>query len=148
MLFTLLLTAAAPASAAPADDRRTIVSVIEQFFAGLGAKDTQAILATVVMEGSVTSHVPDGGKIVVRTQRWQDWVKGFVARPGKAEEKMYSPDIRVRGTMAAVWTYYDFRIDGRFSHCGIDQFDMAKVEGRWRIVNVSFTRETQGCRRR
>jgi hypothetical protein len=50
--------------------------------------------------------------------------------------------------MASVWTDYTFYRDGKFSHCGIDNFDMAKIEGRWRILNLTFTMETEGCRKR
>ena len=66
----------------------------------------------------------------------------------RLREEMHEPRVRVRRTLASVWTDYSFYRDETFSHCGVDLFDMAKVDGSWRILNLTFTMEARGCRRR
>ena len=36
---------------------------------------------------------------------------------------------------------YDFYIDGKWSHCGVDAFTMLKSDGRWRIASLSWSVE-------
>lgn len=40
---------------------------------------------------------------------------------------------------------YEYWIDGTTNHCGIDSFDMVKVDGRWRVANAMWTVEPEGC---
>jgi len=148
LLPLLLLVSASSANATPAQDRREILRVVQQLFDGLAARSPERILALVVPEGTITAHVGSGPSASMRAQRWQDWANGLRSGAERLYEEMHSPQVRVRGNMASVWTEYTFRRDGRFSHCGVDLFDMAKVGGRWRILNLTFTRETTGCRRR
>ena len=104
-------------------------------------------MATVVPEGRIGGHVTKDGKTRIWTGPWAEWAKSLADAPETLEERMHSPKVRVRGTIASVWTYYTFYRGGKFSHCGIDNFDLAKVEGRWKIVNLSFTAQTEGCRK-
>lgn len=148
LLFLSLFAFAAPAAATPAQDRREILSVVQQLFDALAARSPERIMALVVPEGTITAHAARNGTARMRAQRWQEWAQGLREGNETLEEVMHAPQVRIRGNMASVWTEYSFRRDGRFSHCGVDLFDMARVDGRWRIVNLSYTRETEGCRRR
>ena len=38
-----------------------------------------------------------------------------------------------------VWTPYDFHIDGRFSHSGIDVFTVVRTADGWRIASIAYT---------
>ena len=49
------------------------------------------------------------------------------------------------GSMAVVWAPYDFYRGGNFSHCGVDNFELVKIDGKWRISGVLFTVEKEGC---
>jgi hypothetical protein len=59
-------------------------------------------------------------------------------------ERIWNPDVRVHESIAAVWAPYDFWADGKFSHCGIDVFDLIKTsEGEWKIAGGVFTMEAK-----
>ena len=60
-------------------------------------------------------------------------------------EAYWSPTVLVRGSIAVVWAPYEFRIDGKTSHCGIDSFDFVKVDGRWLVANAMWTVEPDAC---
>ena len=66
-------------------------------------------------------------------------------RPGAYRERYWDPVVHVRGSLAVVWTPYEFWIDGKTSHCGIDAFEMVKEKGTWRIGNMMWTVEPDAC---
>jgi hypothetical protein len=51
----------------------------------------------------------------------------------------------IRGPIAVVWGEYEFWIDGKFSHCGVDSADLVKVDGDWKIANWMWTVERNDC---
>ena len=55
------------------------------------------------------------------------------------------PSVWVRGPLAVVMGRYQFHIDGELSHCGSTIMDLARADGRWKVVNWSFTVEPDGC---
>ena len=38
-----------------------------------------------------------------------------------------------------IWTPYDFHIDGRFSHSGVDVFTVVRTADGWRIASIAYT---------
>jgi hypothetical protein len=144
----LCLCAASPAAAGDADEKRAILAVVQELFDALGAKDEARVMAAVVPEGRISAQRVRDGQVQLRVQSWQEWAKSLPQARETLEERMHGPKVRVKGNIASVWTYYTFWRDGKFSHCGIDNFDMAKVGGRWKILHISFTVETEGCRKR
>jgi hypothetical protein len=49
--------------------------------------------------------------------------------------------VKIAGRLATVWLPYDFHIDGKWSHCGVDAFTMLKVGEQWRIAVLAWTVE-------
>ena len=60
-------------------------------------------------------------------------------------ERIWDPEVRVHGPIATVWTPYDFWIDGKLSHCGVDAFDLIKTADGWKIAGGAYTIES-GCK--
>ena len=148
LALALLILSAAPAAAAPADDKRAVVAAVQEFFDALAAKDEARLMAGVVPEGTITASRTVDGKPRLRTQSWAEWAKSVAGANGALLERMYSPKVRVRGPIASLWAEYDFWRDGKFSHCGVDVVDLVKVDGRWKLLNVAYTFETEGCPKR
>ena len=71
-----------------------------------------------------------------------DDVAGLSKGKGVLLERIWDPEVKIRGPIANVWTPYDFWIDGKFSHCGIDSFDLIKVDGQWKISGIMYTVES------
>ena len=60
-------------------------------------------------------------------------------------ERFWYEELIIRDQFASFVAAYDFWIDGEFSHCGTDVFDMIKVDGQWKIGNMKFTIVREGC---
>jgi hypothetical protein len=63
----------------------------------------------------------------------------------KMLERMWTPQVRVHKGIATVWTPYDFWLNGAFSHCGIDSFELVKAADGWKLTGGSYTMEREGC---
>lgn len=146
LLPTLLaaLVLAAPALAAAADPEETAaVAVVQRFFDAMAKADGAAV-TDVTLPGSVFTAVrPEPGGTRVSRITLDEFVKNL--RPG-LNERMWSPRVSLRGAMiATVSAPYEFQRDGKTTHCGIDVFTLAKVEGQWKIAGLLWTAEPDAC---
>ena len=60
-------------------------------------------------------------------------------------ERAWNPTILIRRDIATFWAPYDFHVNGSFSHCGIDSFQLIKQQGQWFLTNLSWTVERENC---
>jgi hypothetical protein len=64
---------------------------------------------------------------------------------GAADERIVFETIKIDGPLAAVWTPYQFYLNGQFSHCGVNSFQLVRLNGQWKIQYIIDTRRKQGC---
>jgi hypothetical protein len=62
-----------------------------------------------------------------------------------ADERIQFDVIKIGGALAIVWAPYKFYYKGKFSHCGVDSFQMIRLNGKWKIQYLIDTRRKQGC---
>ena len=139
-----LLALATPAAAASTPDENAAINTVQRFFDAMGAQDGATIAAITIPASVYTSirPAPGGGTKITRTTV-EDFIKNL--RPG-LQEIMWAPSVHVRaGIMATVTAPYEFRLDGKTTHCGIDVFDLAKVDGEWKIASAIWTAEADAC---
>lgn len=55
-------------------------------------------------------------------------------------EKLMSFNIKIDTNMANVWAPYEFYLNGEFSHCGVNSFQLFKNNGNWEIIYIVDTR--------
>ncbi len=55
-------------------------------------------------------------------------------------EKILSYSIQVDGAIANVWTPYEFYINGKLSHKGVNSFTLFKENNYWKIIYCIDTR--------
>jgi hypothetical protein len=60
-------------------------------------------------------------------------------------EKLLSYDIKVDGNLASVWTPYEFYLNGNFSHCGANSFQLFHNNGKWEIIFLVDMRRRESC---
>lgn len=143
LLFALLSHPAVPQAAAIPDphEREAILAIVQAFFDTMATKDVEGATRTVAPEGRFHSVREIDGKQVIRTFTNQEYLDGLPAEQQSVRERIWSPEVHVRGDIATVWTHYDFWIDGEFSHCGIDSFNLIKSGEGWRIAGGIYTVE-------
>lgn len=67
-------------------------------------------------------------------------------QPGDWDDRLIEPQVHVDGPIAVVWSRYRFRTpyteNGVFhdeAHCGIETFQLYRIDGAWKIVNFADT---------
>ena len=56
------------------------------------------------------------------------------------EERLLGHTIHIDGPMAIDWTPYEFYVNGKKSHSGVNVFTLYKDNGQWKIVAIIDTR--------
>ncbi|MCC8358819.1 nuclear transport factor 2 family protein [Salinimicrobium sediminilitoris] len=122
--------------------------VVETFFEGFHARDS-TIMKSVFHENPVIQTIGRSktGETVLVREELQKVLKGIVGIPLKTDFKEVLHDyvIKIDGNMANVWTPYSFYMDETFSHCGVNSFQLLKVEEEWKIIYLIDTRRKEGC---
>jgi hypothetical protein len=136
------VTAQSAPPQSPSPEEAAILAVVDRFMQAVSTKDA-ALMTELRLEGGfnvVERPAPTGGTVVTR--------RVFTPATGGAGvylERYWDPIVHVRGSIAVVWTPYEFWIDGKTSHCGIDVFDLMKEKGVWKISNAMWTVEPEAC---
>ncbi len=134
-----------PAFAPAPAEEVAILRVIDTFLIAVGNGDR-------TLQASV--ELPDGGLAIYRSR---DGVDGPVRRMPASDfqkptpdhdpfvEMYWAPDMLVRGSFAQVWTPYVLRDNGAVVHCGINAFQLVKLEGGWKIHSALSSMEPGAC---
>lgn len=140
-LFSLLAHAQTAAEEA-------VKATIDKFFDGFHKGDTTIIKETLgtqlVMQ---TAFKNKEGKDVLNTDDFNNFLKAIATRGAdqKWDERLLSYHIKVDGNMANAWTPYEFWFNEKFSHCGVNSFQLFHDNGTWKIIYLIDTRRRQGC---
>ena len=82
----------------------------------------------------------------IRTDKVEDFAKQVGAsQAGDLDERFTISKILVDGNMASVWVPYQFYYKGNFSHCGVNSFQLAKINNEWKIQYIIDTRRKDNC---
>ncbi|WP_396160615.1 nuclear transport factor 2 family protein [Flavobacterium sp.] len=125
-----------------AQEEKAIKQSISVFFEGLQSSDTLKIQSVCHKEmklQSITEKNTVGG---LSYQSNSDFYKSVAAIPKnlKIEERLLSYNIQIDGTMANVWTPYEFYINEKLSHIGVNSFTFLLENNIWKIVHIIDTR--------
>ncbi|MEE1884588.1 nuclear transport factor 2 family protein [Pedobacter flavus] len=147
-VFTLILLLFATQSFGQnaSNNEIEIKKTINQLFEGMYKSDStllknsfdkNAILQTIVKNKE--------GIVSVKNESTQEFIKSIGGKHPQYEEKIKFIDIKVDGELATVWTNYQFFVDNKFSHCGVNSFQMVKSNNSWKIAYIIDTRRKDNC---
>ena len=126
-----------------------VEGVIKTFFEGFHKGDTLLMKQTMADELILqTASKNKEGKDILKTDDVKDFIKEIGSgRPvtDKWEERISSYTIKVDENMANAWTEYEFWLDGKFSHCGVNSFQLFNDNGIWKIIYLIDTRRKSSC---
>ncbi|RZK18584.1 MAG: hypothetical protein EOO86_09845, partial [Pedobacter sp.] len=108
-------------------DEEAVKVVINNLFTGMKTGDSTLTRTTFAKECIMQTIVNKSGENSVRTEKADDFLK-FIGSPHKEkfDERIVFTKILIDGPLAVVWTDYKFYIDDKFSHCGVNSFQLVK----------------------
>ncbi|SFA90315.1 Putative lumazine-binding [Flavobacterium swingsii] len=119
-----------------------IEKTVNTFFEGFHVKDTIKIKSvchsTMILQSIMEGQ--KGTKLV--DEKTEEFYKSFSTFPAdmKFEEKILSYKVQIDGAMAHAWTPYEFYINGKLSHSGVNAFTFFKENNVWKIIYIIDTR--------
>ena len=124
--------------------KQEVQKTIEIFFEGFHAKDTIKIKSTCSDDLILQSIAENTKGTKLSQETAQKFYISIATIPSeiKFEERILSYTIKVDGTMAHVWTPYEFYINGKLSHKGVNAFTLYKENEAlgWKIIHLVDTR--------
>jgi hypothetical protein len=148
MPITLLFAAAVAAEdpSSNRNERAEVMAVVERVFAAINSNDSEALRQIVIPEGmNISLRYQADGSTKLRTRSNAEDAANMAEEKRRFTEKYWNPTVLVHNGVAMFWAPYSFDIDGKRSHCGVDQFDFIKVDGQWKLASSMWTVEPNGC---
>jgi hypothetical protein len=135
----------ARAGAQTEDDKTAVLATVQTFFDTMATRDVEGARAVLLPEGRTFSVREQNGQPSARASSVDDYLASLAKGKSASRERMWNPEVRIKSPLATVWTPYDFHIDGKFSHCGIDAFTLVKTSEGWKVASGTWTVERTGC---
>jgi len=128
----------------PSPDIGAILGVVDAFLIADGNRDAAGLKAVVTPDAPlwVQRRTKDGEQ-KPRKLAFDALVPAAGGDP--FIERYWDPVVQVRGGLATVWAPYELRDNGQLKQCGIDAFDLVKLDGRWLIAGALSTLEPDAC---
>ena len=129
--------------AAQTSDEKDVVAAVQKTFDGMAANDAGKILASMTADARLYGVRANGSSYSLPAEQWANRLVGLKSE--FVERFTKSPAVSIHGTIANVWGEYELLRDGKFSHCGVDSFNLLKTAEGWKVAAILDTEETTGC---
>ncbi|MEO8369715.1 MAG: nuclear transport factor 2 family protein [Candidatus Solibacter sp.] len=143
MRFLIAILLAALLLPAQTSEEKDVIGVVQKIFDAIAAHDGEMIRAALL---------PDARIYVVRESgaASSTAVSDMVTQVSNGKAPMLerftsAPKVLVRGRIAQVWGEYEFLLDSKLSHCGVDTATLFKTADGWKISTLSYNVERTGC---
>ena len=128
------------------DEQEAVLKAVDDFIITLTSQDLNRRSELQTTDGMTYTavHRPDGTwRVVGRPNSFFLDPKGISSN--ESIEKFWAPVVMIRGPLAMVWNPFEFWLDGKTSHCGINLMQLVKTEGEWKLANTMWTHEPTAC---
>lgn len=133
-----------------AQEDKAVLIPIHLLFNGMENADTSMINRAFTKDAKMlTGFVDKSGAEVIKEGSLTEFLATIANKPKdgpKWKEKIYNTKVRLDGNIAQVWTDYSFFVGEKLIHCGVDAFQLIKVDGEWRIIHIMDTRRKERCK--
>ena len=134
-------------SAQAQTEEQQVENVIRSLFDGMRAKNADQVASAFSADAIMQTVLAKPEGSTVGSNGVGDFVKRIGSTPAEThlDERILDYQIKVDGTMASAWTPYKFFVNGNFSHCGVNSFQLVKMAEGWKIVYIIDTRRKENC---
>jgi hypothetical protein len=144
-LAALSLALVPPAAAQ--SDTQEVTAVVKRLFDAMRSGDSAGVRSVFHPEVRFASVGVRNGV----PQFTIDSLDAFVRAIGKPHPQVYDERtsnevVHIDGPLAVVWADYEFYLGDKFSHCGVDTFQLFHGQDGWKIVALADTRRREGCK--
>ena len=126
--------------------RDSVIASVNNLFETMKKADT-VLLKNFFSPNAVLQTIKDDkGVVKVIDEKVNEFIE-FVGKEtvGSADEQIVVETVKIDGPLALVWAPYKFYYKGKFSHCGVNSFQLVRLNTGWKIQYIIDTRRKAGC---
>lgn len=139
------VTVAPAAAQQHSEAEAAALAVVHQLFDGMRTRDEALLLGALDVEFGLISTGTRDGEPVKSVTPGDQFIRSVLGAEAELDEQIWNPTVKVRDNLASVWVDYAFYVDGVFSHCGVDAFQLFRSSEGWKIFQIADTRRREGC---
>ena len=140
ILLVVVLALTSTAQSQTTED--SVKATINRMFEGMKNADT-VVLKSAFADDPILQTVATNKKkqVYIKSDKFKDFVK-FIGdqKLGEADERIEFETIRIDGPLAMVWAPYQFYYKGKFHHCGVNSFQLVRLDNSWKVQYLIDTR--------
>ena len=124
----------------------SVKAVVNNLFRAM--KNSEGVMLKSVFADSAILQTIETktGKTIVKNEAVAGFIESISKLPaGAADEQIIFDVVKIDASLASVWTPYKFYFNGKLSHCGVNSFQLVKLNGEWKIQYLIDTRRRAGC---
>lgn len=132
-------------------EKKKVIAVIKQMFDGMRKGDADMVANTfyekTVFQTTFTHRKTK--KAVIHEGSAEKFVTSIRnKKPSDLyDERISEYIVKLDDNLANVWTPYEFYLNSKFSHCGVNNFQLFKSDKGWKIISIADTRRRNGCKK-
>ena len=121
-----------------------VKQTVDDFFIGLHKRDTlqfkKVCHSNIIMQ-TIGKDKQQNNKLI--SDDFNKFMKSISSIPENVVlfEKLLDYKIQIDGALAHVWTPYEFYVNGKLSHSGVNSFTLFKEKDAWQIIHIIDTRK-------
>ena len=125
----------------------TIKQTINTMMDAMRKGDSTLLRSVLAKDMNLQSISSDGTGKVLMSNKTADGLVAQIATPHADvyDERIVFGDIKIDGPLASVWTPYKFYLGTTFSHCGVNFFQLARMDDGWKIIHIAYTVMKDNC---
>ncbi len=142
LLFPILVAGLALGARAQNPEEAAVQATIDRLFEGMKKGDSALVHAVFYPAARLqTAFVSREGKPTLQTEPIEAFVKA-VGTPHKEvwDERVKEYNIHIDDNLATAWTPYEFYLDGKYLHEGVNAFQLFRSPQGWKIIQICDTR--------
>lgn len=145
VLSVLALLWSFPAPAASQSPESEVRSVVQGLFDAMRAGDRAAAEDLFHPDAVLGGPARTEDGVTLRMSGVEPFLEAIGAAEQEWDERVWNVEVRVDDDLATAWMSYAFFLDGEFSHCGVNAFQLFRSAAGWKIFVVSDTRRQDDC---
>jgi hypothetical protein len=122
-------------------DIEAVKSVVQNMFNAMKKGDTLALKQCFSSTAIFQTIVSKPYEVVVQNGSVQDFLISVAKQPGGSlDERIEFETVKTNKELAIVWTPYEFYYKDKYSHRGVNSFQLVQLKEGWKIQYLIDTR--------
>ena len=134
-----------------ADDISKIGALVEEFRQDVIHRDGDDLKKLLLNPNVLFHSIDDQGSVDkarkldpqfdgIGPSAFEGFLTLLATSKDKLEETVYNTEIRQDGDLGLVTFNYDFVINDKVHHSGLEHWQVRKIDGQWKILSVTWTK--------